>query len=150
MDLVLRAAFLYFFILIILRIAGRRTVAELSSFDMVLLLVIAEATDNSIIGDDHSLISTVIVISTFIFLEILLSFMKQKFKKTDLWLEGAPLVILADGKIINSKSDKEKIDESDIMSEARKLWGIERLDQIKYAILEKGGKITIIPKVKTK
>lgn len=120
--------------------------AELSTFDFVLLLVVAEATDNSIIAQDHSVTSTVVVITTFVFLEIILSFLKQKSKTIDKWLEGTPIVVVKNGKLIKERADKEKIDEGDVMQQARKLQGIERMDQIKYAIMEKSGGITIIPK----
>lgn len=146
MDLVIRATCIYFFLLFILRIAGKRTMAELSTFDFVLLLVVAEATDNSIIAQDHSVTSTVVVITTFVFLEIILSFLKQKSKTIDKWLEGTPIVVVKNGKLIKERADKEKIDEGDVMQQARKLQGIERMDQIKYAIMEKSGGITIIPK----
>lgn len=145
MDLVLRASVLYLFVLVILRLTGKRTMAQISTFDFVLLLLIAESTDNSIIGDDHALISTVVVIITFVLLEIILTFVKQKSKRLELLLEGSPVIILEQGKLIQERANKSKIDESDILAEARKIHGIERLDQIKYAILEKSGGISIIP-----
>jgi uncharacterized membrane protein YcaP (DUF421 family) len=146
MEFVLRAAFLYFFILIALRITGKRTLAQITTFDVVLLLLIAESTDNSIIGDDHSVWSTVIVIITFIVLETILTLIKNKWQKADQLLEGSPVVIVENGKIIQANANKEKVDEDDVLQAARKDQGLERLDQIKYAILEKNGGISIIPK----
>lgn len=146
MDLVLHAAILYIFVLVILRITGKRTLNEISTFDFVLLLLIAESTDNSIIGQDHALVSSMIVIITFVVLEIILSFFKQRFRLVDKWLEGSPVVLVENGKLLRHRAGKEKIDEGDILSAARKWHGLERMDQVKYAILEKNGGITIVPK----
>lgn len=146
MDLIIRATVLYLFVLFILQVTGKRTLNEITTFDFVLLLIISEAVDNSIIGPDQSLTSTILVIITLIVLEIILSFLKQKFKTLDVWLEGAPLIIAENGKIIKKRANKEKIDEEDVLSAARLIHGLERMEQIKYAILEKNGGISIIPK----
>ncbi len=146
MDLIIRATVLYLFVLFILQATGKRTLNEITTFDFVLLLIISEAVDNSIIGPDQSLTSTILVIITLIVLEIILSFLKQKFKTLDVWLEGAPLIIAENGKIIKKRANKEKIDEEDVLSAARLIHGLERMEQIKYAILEKNGGISIIPK----
>lgn len=146
MDLVLRATILYLFILFIMRVTGKRTLSELTAFDFVLLLLVAESTDNSIIGRDHALVSTIVVILTFVGLEIFLSFLKQRFPFLNKWLEGTPLIIVENGRLIKEHANNEKIDESDVLSAARRLHGIEKMDEIKYAILEKNGGLTIIPK----
>lgn len=146
MDLVLRAAFIYFFVLLVLRLSGKRTLGQLGTFDFVLLMLMAESTDNSIIGQDSAITSTVVVILTFIVLEIFMSVLKQRVPATDKWLEGVPLVIVENGKFIKDTADKERVDEGDVLQAARQSHGLERMEQIKYAILEKTGGISVIPK----
>ena len=146
MDIVIRAAILYLFIVFMLRLTGKRTLNEITAFDFVLILLIAETTDNSIIGDDHSIVSTFLAIITFCVLEIILTALKERFKTLDTWMEGKPIIVVQDGKLIKKFAETEKVDEEDVLEAARRYHGIQRLDQIKFAILEKNGGISVIPK----
>lgn len=146
MDSVLRAFAIYIILLIVFRISGKRTLAEVTTFDFVLLLIIGEATQQALLGNDFSIINAALVITTLLFVEIVLTLIKQKSKRLDKWMEGTALIILEDGKPIKERLKEERIEESDILEAARQLRGLERLDQIKYAVLEKTGGITIIPK----
>lgn len=146
MDAVLRAAAMYFFLLVIFRIAGTRTLAQMTTFDFVLLLIVAEATQQGLIGDDFSLTQAIVVIVTLISIDIGLSLLKERLPFLDKWIEGTPLVILHDGKPLEERMKRARVDESDILVAARELQGLERMDQIKFAVLERTGEISIIPK----
>jgi len=146
MDSVLRAAIIYFFVLLIFRIAGKRSVAEITTFDFVLLLIISETTQAALVNGNNSITNSLILIVTMVGLDIALSLIKQRSKKVEKLLEGAPLVIVEDGKPIKERMDKSRVDEDDILAAARTLRGLERLEQIKYAVLERNGGISIIPK----
>ncbi|MBX6316751.1 MAG: DUF421 domain-containing protein [Isosphaeraceae bacterium] len=146
MDSVLRAVVIYFILLVVFRIAGRRTLSEITNFDFVLLLIISEATQNAMIGEDYSIMNAVLVIVTLIALDIGLSLWKQRSHRLDRWLEGLPTVIVADGRPMRDLMVQARIDEEDILAAARELQGLERMDQIKYAVLERSGGISIIPK----
>lgn len=145
MDAVLRAAAIYFALLLLFRIAGRRSLAELTAFDLILLLIISEATQQAMLGDDFSLINAIVVIVTLIAIDIGLSLLKLRSPKIDLWLDGAATLIVEDGKPLKGRIAEARLQEEDIMQAARQSQGLERMDQIKYAILEKNGKISIIP-----
>lgn|SRR5690554_4737861 len=146
MEAVLRALAVYVFLLIIFRISGKRSLSQITTFDFVFLLVIGEATQQALLGDDFSITNGIIVITTLVGLDIALSLIKQRSKAFERVIESVPLVILEDGKPIKERMDKERVDEADILARARELQGLERLDQIKYAVLERSGGITIIPK----
>jgi uncharacterized membrane protein YcaP (DUF421 family) len=146
MDAVVRAVFFYFFLLLVFRLSGQRTLANMTTFDFVLLLVIAEATQQGLIGEDFSITQAVLMIITLVSLDIGLSLLKEKFPKLDKLIEGVPLVIVEDGKPLTERMQRARINESDILVAARELQGIERLDQIRYAVLERTGAISIIPK----
>jgi uncharacterized membrane protein YcaP (DUF421 family) len=77
---------------------------------------------------------------------ILLSVLKQKFPKLDLALEGAPLILIDQGKLLKDRMEKCRVDESEILSAARMTQGLVAMDQIQYAILERNGDISIIAK----
>lgn len=145
MDAVLRALSIYIILMIVFRLSGKRTLSEVTTFDFVLLLIIGEATQQALLGNDYSIMNASIVIITLLTIEIILSLVSNKSKSIDRWLNGAPLIIVENGKPMKDRMEKERIEESDVMEAARQLQGLERLDQIKYAVLEKSGGITIIP-----
>lgn len=145
MESIFRAAFMYLFLMFIIRIAGTRTLSEMTTFDFVLLLIIGDASQQAITSNDYSVINAVIIIITFILMDMILAFIKSKFKKIDLFLDGTPIILINNGRIITKMLKYAKVDLTDILEAARKLHGLESLEQIKYAVLEKDGAITIIP-----
>lgn len=146
MDSVLRGAVTYLVIWVIFRLSGKRTLAEITTFDFVLLLIISETTQGALQDGDNSLTNAVLLIITLLTIDIGLSLWKQRSPTVEKLVDGVPLLILADGVPIRDRLDKERIDEADILAAARHLRGVERLSQIKYAVLECNGGITIIPR----
>ena len=145
MDAVLRAAAIYFVLLVLLRIAGRRTLAEMTAFDFVMVLIIGEATQQALLGEDFSVTNAVLVIATLLLLDIMMSLGKQRSKTFEKVVDGVPTIIVENGRPLMDRMRKARVDEEDVMEAARRLRGIERLDQIRYAVLEVSGGITIIP-----
>lgn len=146
MDPVLRAAAVYLFLLVVFRAFGKRSLAQITTFDFVLLLIIAETTQQALLGEDFSVTNAFILIATLFLLDALLDWIKDRSGWFDRVTEGRPLIVLRDGKPLPERMALSRIDESDILTSARELQGLERLEQIKYAVLEKNGSITIIPK----
>jgi len=146
MDSVLRAAAIYIGLMIIMRFAGKRSLAQITTFDFVLLLIISEATQQAMIGQDFSVTNALIVIMTLVMLDIGFSLLKRRSKTIDKLLDDVPLVLVADGVALKDRMAKARVDEQDVLTAARHLQGIERLDQIRYAVLERSGGISIIPK----
>ncbi|HUS34594.1 MAG TPA: YetF domain-containing protein [Verrucomicrobiae bacterium] len=146
MDSILKGAAVYVFLLLIFRIAGKRTLSQTTTFDLVLLLIISETTQQAMVDNDHSITNGILLITTLVGMTILLSVLKQKFPKLDLALEGAPLILIDQGKLLRDRMEKCRVDESEILSAARMTQGLVAIDQIQYAILERNGDISIIPK----
>ncbi len=146
MDAVLRAASMYAILMVIFRIAGRRTLSEMTNFDFVLLLVVGEATQQALLGDDFSMTKAVLVILTLVAIDVGLSLWKRRSPRLERWLEGMPTVIVEDGRPLREVMTWSRIDESDVLAAARESQGLERMEQIKYAVLERNGGISIIPK----
>ena len=149
MDTVLRTAAVYFILLVAVRLSGRRTLAELTTFDFILVLVISEAVQQGMTGEDYSLTTAMVIVVTLVLIDVLLSFAKEHFPWVDKILDGVPTVLVENGKPLRERMKKARVSEDDIMHSARELQGLERMDQIKFAVLEVGGKITIIPERKT-
>src|SRR3954469_1226896 len=142
MESVLRALAVYAFLLLLFRIAGRRSLSELSNFEFVLLLIVGEATQQAVLGKDYSLINAFLVILTLVALQILFTLWKQRSRTIKLWLDGTPVILVENGKPLAERLHKLRIGEGSIMQAARELQGIERMDQIKYAVLESTGTIS--------
>src|SRR3954452_13985625 len=146
MDAVLRAVFIYFFLVALLRISGKRTVSQMDTLDLVLLLIISEATEHAMLGEDHSITNTVVVIGTLVGLNIGMTWLKLRWPWLERWFSDRPLVIVEDGRPLRDRMLKARVDEGDVMAAARELQGLERMEQIKLAVLESTGGTTIIPK----
>jgi len=145
MDSAIRAVVMYLALLVIFRLTGKRSLAQITTFDFVLLLIISEAAQPGLIGNDNSLTNSLLVILTLVLIDVGLAFWKQKWPAVERIIDGLPLVIVENGKPLKDRLDKERVDEEDILEAARKLHGLERMDQIKFAVLERAGGISIIP-----
>jgi uncharacterized membrane protein YcaP (DUF421 family) len=146
MENVLRALAVYFFLLIIMRLVGRRMLSELTTFDFVLLLILGEAAQNALVGDDFSLTTFAIVSCTLFAAEIFMSILKNRFPRLDKTIDGVPIILINDGEILHDRLKQERVGLDDILEAARKSQGVGRLDEIRYAVLERNGGISIIPK----
>ncbi|WP_027997651.1 DUF421 domain-containing protein [Sinorhizobium arboris] len=146
MDSVARGITIYFILLIALRLSGRRTVAQMTTFDFVLLLIIAETTQQALLGDDFSIINATLLILTLFSVDIVLSYVKQWSPKIALFLDGTATVLIANGKVDEQALRRARVNLEDILVAAREQQGLARLDQIKFAVLEADGGISIIPR----
>lgn len=145
MDAVLRAVAVYGFLLFVFRVFGKRSLAQITMFDFVMLLIIAETTQQALLGEDYSLTNCFLLVATLIVLDTTLALAKQRWPWFDRVAEGRPLVILENGRPLHDRMKRARVDVDDILSSARELQGLQRLDQIRYAVLEKNGTITIVP-----
>ena len=92
------------------------------------------------------MINCAIVVATLVGLNVLMSLLKQRSPWFDRLLDDIPLVIVADGKPLKDRMDKARVDEDDVLDAAREIHGLERMEQIRHAILERDGQISIIPR----
>ena len=141
----IRGVVIYFFLLLVFRISGKRTLSQTTPFEFVLLLIIGEATQQAMLGDDFSLTNAIVLIATLTGLDQLLSRLREKSVRFEDLMEGVPLILVDDGKPLEDRMKKARVDKEDVLEAARKIHGLERMEQIKYAVLEKTGEISIIP-----
>lgn len=145
METVLRAIAVYLFLMLVFRIAGKRSLAQMSPFDLVLVLIIGEAASQALTGDDFSVTTAFLLVATLVLVEKGFALLKQKSKPAEHWLDDLPTVLVEDGKPLREKMKREEVDEQDVLEAARSTQGLERMDQVKYAVLERGGTISIVP-----
>ena len=146
MESVFRGVGIYIVLLIIVRLSGRRTLAQMTPFDLVLLLIIAETTQQALLGDDFSIVNSVVLIITLFLTDIALNAFKTKAPRLARWMDGAPTVLIASAKPDWHALRQSRVSIEEILEAGREQHGLQRLEQINFAILEAGGKITIIPR----
>ena len=145
MESVLRGAAVYGLLLVIIRLSGRRSLAEMTPFDFVLILIVAETTQQALLGDDLSITNAAVLIVTLFAIDIGLSYVKGTSRSIQRWLDGTPTVLVSHGTPDRRALRRARVQLDDVLEAARKQHGVERLDQVKFAVLEVGGNISIVP-----
>jgi uncharacterized membrane protein YcaP (DUF421 family) len=145
MESVIRGLIVYLFLLLVFRLAGKRTLSEATAFDLVLLLIISETTQQAMVNDDHSMTNGALLILTLVGTDIFLSFLKRWVPALEPVLDGTAVILIRDGQVLEDRLKHERVDRSDILEAARLQLGLEKLDQIKLAVLERSGKISVVP-----
>lgn len=146
MESVIRAFLVYGFVMVVLRFTGRRSLGSLTTFDFVMLLIISETTQSALSDMDNSLTNSFLLIIGFVSANIGLSMVKRWFPRFEKVMDGEPLLLVEHGRPIDHRLSKARVGIDDILQAARSTQGLERLEQIKYAVLESSGEISIIPR----
>lgn len=145
MEMILRAAAIYLVLLVVFKIAGRRALLQMTSFDLILLLIISEATQQALLGEDFSVTGAMLTIITLVVIDMLFGVAKKYISGAESMLDGSPVILVVHGELQNEKLKKVDVSCDDILVSARQNHGIYQLEKIKYAILERNGHISIIP-----
>jgi uncharacterized membrane protein YcaP (DUF421 family) len=145
MDSVIKALVVYFVLWVIIRLSGRRTLAELSTFDFILFLIIGGATQRALIGQDYSLINAFVVLTTLVAADIGVGLLERDSPAFSKIIKGIPTILVEHGHLLKGRMRRARVTEDEILEAARSLHGLETLAQIKFAILEASGDISIIP-----
>jgi len=140
-ELVVRSAAVYVFLLVLLRITGKRQIGQLAPFDLVLLLVLSNAVQNSMNAGDNSLIGGLIAAATLIGLNFLVSLATFRSKRLESLVEGRPQVLIHNGKLFEEVMAKAKLTHHELNTALR-----EGIEEVRSAILENNGTISVIPR----
>jgi uncharacterized membrane protein YcaP (DUF421 family) len=143
MDLVIRAAVVFFFVFLVTRIVGRRELSQLEPFDLILLVVVGDLVQQGVTQSDESVTGALIVISTIAILTVAVSWISFRSRRARLLTEGEPIVLVQDGRPIERNMRRERITLEDIEEEARQSQ-ITSVAELRWAILEDGGRISCI------
>lgn len=148
MDSVIRGISIYVVLLIATRLSGRRTLAQMTPFDFVLLLIIAETTQQALLGDDFSISNAVVLILTLFATDVFLTWLKDRSRRVESILDGHPTVLISQGRIDHEAMIRARVSVEDVLESAREQQGLKSLSEIDAAVLEVSGGISIIPKEK--
>jgi uncharacterized membrane protein YcaP (DUF421 family) len=144
-DLVVRAAIAFAFVLLLTRVVGRRELSSLEPFDVILLVMIGDLVQQGVTQNDFSLTGMLLVGGTIGLLTVATSYAGFRFPRLRPALEGEPVIVLEDGKPIERNLRRNRITIGELAAEAR-LQQYASLDDLRWAVLETSGKISFIPK----
>jgi uncharacterized membrane protein YcaP (DUF421 family) len=145
MDIVVRAFLAFCFVMLLTRLIGRRELSSLEPFDLVLLVVVGDLVQQGVTQNDLSFTGLLIAVGVFGALTLATSYLGFRFRRFRPLLEPEPLILVEDGKVIERNLKKERLTAEEIAGEAR-LQQIASLDDVQWAVLESGGRISFIPK----
>ena len=145
MDVVLRAVVVFFFLLFLTRIVGRRELSSLEPFDLILLIVIGDLVQQGVTQSDHSLTGAILAAAAFGVLTVAVSYVSYRFVRLRPAIEGEPLILLQDGEPIGRNLRRERIMLEEVAAAARQQ-GIASLDEVQWAVLETSGRISFLRK----
>jgi uncharacterized membrane protein YcaP (DUF421 family) len=141
-EFIARAIVVYIFLLAILRLTGKRQVGQLAPFDLVLLLVLSNALQNSMNGGDNTVTGGVISAVTLVFLNWMLGYATYRSKKIGRFVEGRPQVIVHNGHVYRDVMASERLTQ-DELDAAIRLAGCASIHDVHFAILENNGQISV-------
>ena len=144
-EVVLRTAIVYLFLVAALRLSGKREVAQMTVLELVVILVISDAVQNSMVGDNTSVYGGLIAVVTLLTLDFLLRTLSRRSKKVRDVIEGEPRLIVRDGRLLRHAINEEGLQVEDVQAAVRE-HGLSRIEDVRYAVLETNGTISVIPR----
>jgi uncharacterized membrane protein YcaP (DUF421 family) len=143
-EIVLRTAIVYLFLVLILRVTGKREVGQMSILELIVILVISDAVQNSMVGDNTSLWGGLVAVVTLVAADQLLKFASRRSKRLKKAVEGEPRLLVRDGRVLTKALSEEGVEVEDVRAAARGA-GVARLEDVRLAVLETDGSISVIP-----
>ena len=143
MDIVVRGIFAFLLVFLITRIVGRRELGTLEPFDLILLVVLGDLIQQGVTQSDYSVTGMTLAVGTITLMTVLVSYLSFRFRRLRPLLDGEPIVMIQNGKVLDRNLKRERLTEEELAMEAR-IQQIDSLDKVEWAILEKGGQISFI------
>jgi uncharacterized membrane protein YcaP (DUF421 family) len=143
MQIVIRAAVLYLFIWLVARGMGRKELSEMSAFELILFVVFGDLIQQGVTGDDRSVTGAALAVTTFALLTILFSYAAFRWKRAQDVLQGVPVIIVRDGRILDEVLAIERLRPDDVKDEAHQQ-GIDDIRDVDLGVLEADGKFSFI------
>jgi uncharacterized membrane protein YcaP (DUF421 family) len=143
MGTIIRAVIAYFLLLLVVRLLGRRSVDHMTQFEMILLFLIGGMSIQSVVADDRSLTNAILAVMTVGLCHVSVSLLRHRSPTAGRLIDGTPIVLLGRGEWHKDRMAALRVHEQDVMAAAR-MQGIEKLEQIRYAVAERNGSITVV------
>jgi uncharacterized membrane protein YcaP (DUF421 family) len=143
MDIVIRAAIVFFLVLVVTRVVGKRELASLEPFDLILLVVIGDLVQQGVTQSDYSLTGAFLAILTITILTVATAYIAFRFRALRRVLDGEPVVLIENGRMLERNLRRERLTVEELIAEARQQ-SIASLDDVDWAVLETTGKISFL------
>ena len=143
-EIIFRTLIVYLFLVLILRVTGKREVGQLSILELIVILLISDAVQNSMIGDNTSLWGGLVAVATLFAADKLLKLALSRSKRLKKAVEGEPRLLVRDGRVLTRALSEEGVEVEDLRAAARGV-GVARLENVRLAVLETDGSISVIP-----
>ena len=144
-ELILRGIVVYAFLLVLLRITGKRQVGQLAPFDLVLLLILSNAVQNSMNGGDNSLIGGLVSAMTLVAINFLVGVATFRSKRLESFIEGRPQVLIHNGTLFKEVMERSQLTHHELDAALRQA-GCTSIGDVHSAILENNGAISVVPR----
>lgn len=145
MDIVFRASVMFAIVYGLVRLLGKRELGQMTPFEFVSLIVIGDLIQQGVTQTDFSLTGALLAIGTFSFWALVLSWVAYLSPRAEKWLEGEPRVLIQDGRLLKQNLRRDRMTPAEVESEMR-LAGIGSMQDVAWAVLEPGGRISFIKK----
>ena len=145
MDIVIRATVMFAGVYALLRLLGKRELGQMTTFELVALIVIGDLIQQGVTQSDQSLTGAMLAVATFSFWSLVLSWISYLSPRAERALEGEPRVLIRNGELLRDNLKRDRMTKSEVESEMR-LAGIASMNDVAWAMLEPGGKISFIRK----
>lgn len=144
MESVLRVAFVYFLLMVTLRLLGKRELGRMSPFELVLLMLIPELFSQALVREDFSMTNATIAFLTLVSLVFATSLMAHRFPAVGQVISGRPSVLVADGRFVETNMNRERVQPDEVYAELRKA-GFDDIGAARWVVLEDDGKVSVVP-----
>lgn len=141
MEIVLRAAVIFFFLWLITRIVGRATLGELSTFELLIYVTMGDLAQQAVTQQDYSVTGAMLAVGTFAVITILISLTNFYFPKTRAFIRGVPVVVVSGGQPLLPAMRRERLTVDDLNAAARQQ-GIAQISDVRFAVLEANGQLS--------
>ena len=144
LEIALRTLAVYLAILVGLRLAGKREIGQMTVFDLVVLLLIANAVQNAMVGPDTSLVGGILAAMVLLVVNAIVASLRLRWPRLRRWVEGTPTLLVLHGEVIPEHMRKEGIDEEALLTALRE-HGVAEISGVEMAVLEIDGSISVVP-----
>jgi uncharacterized membrane protein YcaP (DUF421 family) len=144
-EVVIRTGIVYLFLIVVLRLTGKREVGQMSVLELVVILVISDAVQNSMVGENTSLWAGLVAVLTLIALDRGLAWLTGRSGRVRHAIEGEPRLLVRDGRLLEKALREEGVDAEEVRRAVR-AHGVARVEDVRLAVLETDGTISVIPR----
>jgi uncharacterized membrane protein YcaP (DUF421 family) len=144
-EVVLRTAIVYLFLVAVLRLSGKRQVGQMSVLELVVILVISDAVQNSMVGDNLTLWGGLVAVVTLLTLDLAIKTLARRSRSLRTAIEGEPRLLVRDGRLLERAIETEGLEVGEVRAAIRS-HGLAGVEDVRFAVLETDGSISVIPR----